>query len=112
MLNAGALNQRITLQRAVATRDATGDDIVSWTTVRDVWARVIPIRGREAFVQGVSLSEMDTRFLVRWASDLAAMDSRWRVLHRGRVYDLVSVAEAHMGRELLELLAKTGASEG
>ena len=110
--HAGALDQRITLQQPQTTRDVTGDEIGSWVTVRSVWARVVPLRGREAFVEGVSLSPMDTLIVLRNAPDLAALDNRWRVLHRNKIYDLYSVTESRLSREFLELLAKSGTTDG
>jgi SPP1 family predicted phage head-tail adaptor len=109
---AAALEERITLQQPLTTRDATGDEIVTWVTMRSVWAQVSPLRGREVFLQGASLAEMDTRIVIRQAADLTAMDSRWRVLHRGRVYDIYSVAQAPVGQGVLEILAKSGATQG
>jgi SPP1 family predicted phage head-tail adaptor len=114
MLRAGPLNERITLQYPVVARDAaTGDETVTWATLRDVWARVEPIKGREAFAGGVSLADADTRMLIRVAPDIrSALSSKWRVMHRGRPYNLFSVAESNMGAEYFELLARTGANEG
>jgi SPP1 family predicted phage head-tail adaptor len=113
MLNAGTLDQRITLQSPTAVRDAAGDEVPTWATVRTVWARVAPIKGRESFSGGANLAEIDTRFIIRAAADLqAGLTPKWRVLHRGRPYNLYSVAESNMGREYIELLAKAGTNEG
>ncbi len=113
MLSSGPLDQRITLQSPTTARDANGDETVSWTTVRSVWAKVAPVKGREAFAGGVSLAETDTRIIIRSAADLqTSLTPKWRVLHRGVAYNLYSVAESDMGREYIELLAKTGSNEG
>jgi SPP1 family predicted phage head-tail adaptor len=113
MLNAGPLDQRITLQQPTPARDANGDETITWTTVREVWARVAPIKGRELFEGGASLADTDTRFVIRAAPDLqTGLSPKWRVLHRARAYNLYSVAESSMGREYIELLAKVGTNEG
>lgn len=113
MISSGPLDQRVTLQSPTTARDGNGDETVTWTTLRDVWARVSPVRGREAFAGGVSLADTDTRIIVRSAPDLQTnLTPKWRVLHRSRAYNVYSVAESDMGREYIELLAKTGANEG
>lgn len=111
-LNAGVLDQRVTLQQAVASQDATGDQIVTWTTLRDVWASVAPIRGRELFSGGATLADTDTRIRIRFAPDLEDINAKWRVLHRGDVYNVYSAAESNMGREFIEIMAKNGINEG
>jgi SPP1 family predicted phage head-tail adaptor len=44
----GTLNRRLDVQAATATRTALGGSVPTWETVATVWARVLPLAGRES----------------------------------------------------------------
>jgi SPP1 family predicted phage head-tail adaptor len=112
-MRAGTLNQRIMLQRPVVLQDSTGAEDAAWEDAREVSAKVSPIKGKEALTGGVVLADTDTRFIIRWAPDVAGeMMAKWRLLHRGVPYSVYSVAESDMGREYVEILAKAGSNNG
>lgn len=113
VLNAGSLNQRVTLQRPAITQADTGEEVTMWEDVRDVWAAVLPIKGHERLRDGVLLADVDARILIRSAADLRDdMGPKWRAIHRGRVYSITQVADHRSDGEYLELLAAAGANAG
>ncbi len=117
---AGSLRHRITLQSAIDTQDqTTGEPVRSWSTLAVVWANVLPMKGREIMAAAnTPLAECDTRIIIRWAPALANLGAKSRAAHLladGRIdvyYDIVSVTEVQMKRRTLELMCKSGASEG
>lgn len=119
-MQAGALRHRITLQAAVDTQDGTtGEPVRSWSTIATVWASVLPMKGREIMaVADTPLAECDTRILIRWAPALANLGPKSRAVHLladGRIdvyYNIVSVTEVQMKRQVLELMCKSGTNEG
>lgn len=105
MLNAGQLDQRITLQSRVAGVDALGQEAVTWSDVATVWAQAQPLRGREFFAAGQTQSEVAIRFRIRHRDDVT---STMRVLWRGVAHDVESVIELAGAQTALELMCLAG----
>lgn len=87
-MQAGRLDQRITIKQKVATQDTFGGETVTWSDVCTVWAQVQPITGRE-YLQGKQLQEEQTvRIRIRHRTGIApAMRA-----HLGsRVFDILDV---------------------
>lgn len=106
---AGALEQRITLQQRVAGTNALGQATPSWSTVADVWGSAEPLRGREFFAAGQTQSEVTTRFTIRYR---AGVTSAMRVVWRGLNYDIVAVIEPQGLKQMLELMCLQGVGDG
>lgn len=110
MLNAGDLNQRITLQRPSAAKDALGQRVESWADVATVWAEAVPLRGREFFAAGAMQSEAVVRFRIRWRADV---DGTLRVLWRGVPHAIVAEPmDVKGGKHTLELMCSAGIRDG
>ena len=108
-LNAGDLNQRITLQSKAAGVDALGQDSTTWSDVATVWAQAQPIRGREYFAAGQTQSEVSVRFRIRYRSGI---DSTMRVLWNSQAHDIESVIDVNGARVALELMCLAGVKDG
>jgi SPP1 family predicted phage head-tail adaptor len=104
-LRAGLLDRRIALERRVDVTDASGQAVSHFVPLATVWARVEPLGGREGFGQQQWVATGDIRFTVRWRDDVAPLH---RVVHEGRAYDVVSVAEDGR-REALLVVARARA---
>lgn len=85
MVAAGKLRHRVVLQEPAVTRDAAGGTESAWVDVNTVWAEVVPFTGREKLAAGAEQSELDTRIRMRYRPDV---DSGWRVLWRGRLFEV------------------------
>lgn len=100
MIGAGALDRRITVQRATETRDpGTNAVLQSWANhLTDAPASVKTAAGRE-FLEGAQIvSERRAVFTIRWA-EVAVTD---RVSFDGRIYNISDVREIGR-RRFLEL---------
>jgi SPP1 family predicted phage head-tail adaptor len=106
-VRAGLLDRRVRLERRHEVTDDSGQVVVQWEPIADVWARVEPLGGREAFGQQQWVATGDLRFTVRWRDDI---DPLHRVVHEGRAYDVVSVAED--GRREALLIVGRARAEG
>jgi SPP1 family predicted phage head-tail adaptor len=104
-LRAGLLDRRVLLERRFEETDASGQVLVRWLPLATVWARVEPLGGREGFGQQQWVATGDTRFTIRWRDDVTPLH---RVVHDGRAYDVVSVAEDGR-REALLVVARARA---
>lgn len=89
-VRAGLLDRQVRLERRFEETDASGQVLVRWLPLATVWARVEPLGGREAFGQEQFVATGDVRFTIRWRADVTPLH---RVVHEGREYDVVSVAE-------------------
>ena len=89
-LRAGLLDRRVRLERRVEETDDSGQSRARWLPLAEVWARVEPLGGREDFGQEQWVATGDVRFTIRWRDDVTPLH---RVVHDGREYDVVSVAE-------------------
>ena len=108
-LNAGELDQRVTLQQRAAGVDALGQDSATWADVATVWAKAEPLRGREFFAAGQAHSEVSVRFRIRYRTGVLPT---MRALWRGVPHDVVAVLEPHGDKVSLELMCSTGARDG
>ena len=70
--NAGHLRHRVTVQRAVDTRDASGGVIEEWRTIGDRWARVQPLRGRERYAAQQVNPALSHRITMRYTTAVSA----------------------------------------
>lgn len=65
-MQAGRLRHRVTLQRRVESRDATGAVVWTWADWADRWAAIEPIHGREYFAAAQVQSAVTTRVRLRY----------------------------------------------
>lgn len=104
----GELDQRIILQRETLADDGMGGSTVALNTVATVWAKAIPLAGRE----GMRAARLDAAhsytFVIRYRADLRESD---RILWEGAAYNIRAIAR-HGGRELyLEIDAERGVAQ-
>ena len=114
-MNPGELNRYVTLQELVTSRDAFGAEILSWSTLAAVWAKIDPLSGGEAYVSDKIQSQATHRFTLYYRSDVTA---EHRVVFGGYAYDILLVQEVglHEATELLvewtgELIAAATADD-
>ena len=108
-LPAGRFDQRVTVEAKTVTRSGIGEEVVSWSPVAEVWARVEPIRGREWFAAAQMQDATDHRVTIRYR---AGITREMRVLWRGEPLDIVSVIDVNARRENLELMCLSGVRNG
>lgn len=107
-MNAGNLDQPVTIEAPPATRDGFGDRTGSWTTFASVWAQAQPLRGRELFAAGTTQSEATVRFRIRYRDDVT---SAMRVVWRGKSYAIVGdPIDVDGAQDVLELMCSGGVS--
>jgi SPP1 family predicted phage head-tail adaptor len=88
MLAAGKLSERVTLQAPAETRGAAYSDVKkAWADVATVWAAFEPLSGRELLLAQQVNSEITVRFRLRYRADITA---KWRVIYRGRVFQIAA----------------------
>lgn len=84
----GAMDQRITLQRATATPDGIGGTVQGWADLAvnpAVWAAVTAKAGREAMTEGRMTATYIVLFTIWNRDDLSELD---RIVWGGEVYNI------------------------
>ena len=87
-MQAGKLKHQITLQSPQTTRDAVGEQVLSFTDVVTVPAEVTPISGREQFMAAQRQASTTHVVRIRYSSQVSAMDASWRIMLGARVFVL------------------------
>lgn len=102
----GNLRERVTVQDYTTVDDGYGNQVPTWVDLATVWARVEPIKGREAFIAGgirnPSTVYIHIRHLEGIAPDL-------RAIHNGKLYNIKRVWNADERGRYLTLECETGA---
>ena len=102
-MKAGALDQRIVIERLVEGYDELGQPINTWLPIITTWAAVTPLVGREYIAAGALLSEVTARVRMRYRPGITPAD---RVSHGGTVYGIEAVIDVHSSRRELHLMCK------
>jgi SPP1 family predicted phage head-tail adaptor len=102
-MRAGALDQRVTLERLVEGEDAAGQPFEDWTPVFDAWAAVMPLRGREIVAADAVASITDVRVIIRYRPGITPA---MRVQHGAETYSIASVANIASANREIELMCK------
>ena len=106
---------RIKLQAKSVTRNAIGEEIVTWTDVvtdtadHCLWAEAWPLKGREFFAAAETQYAADVRFRLRYR---AGVVREHRVLWNDEPYDITQVVDVGAGHHTLEILATNGVRNG
>lgn len=103
-MRAGRLRHRVTIQEFVKlSEDGIGGSINEWINVATVWARVIPLNGRELVIAQQIMPETTHRVEMRYKGGL---NSKMRLLHRGRVLDNISIKNIDELNKEIHLLCR------
>lgn len=84
-MDAGELDQRVTLQSLGYTTDAGGGRVETWSTVATVWAKVTPMGGQERLHAAQLESPANYRVTIRRRTDISAAK---RILWQGKALNI------------------------
>ena len=102
-MKAGALDQRIVIERLVEGYDELGQPYNDWLPIVTTWAHVEPLTGREFIAAQAAVSEITARVRLRYRPGITTAD---RIVHDGTVYGITSVADVHSSRRELVLMVR------
>lgn len=102
-MQAGSLNQRVTLERDEVATDDWGGVIHAWVTHAELWANVRHLSGSQSIRADSPVSEVRASIRVRYRTDL---DASMRVLVGGKAYTVEAVMPNLQSREHIDLVCK------
>ncbi len=106
----GEAFERITLQSKTVTKNAIGEEVVTWADVLPVtWAEAHPISGKEFFSAEQTRYQADVLFRIRYRTGLSR---EHRVVWRGENYDITQIIDVGARRHTHEILAVNGLRNG
>lgn len=113
MLEARALNQRVTLQEKTVTKGASGGKVEAWAALAGmpVSAGINHFSGNERRVSSVGgqVAEARTEITIRYRAGITA---QMRVLHGAVIYNIRHVNNWQQRNERLVLTCDTGVNGG
>lgn len=90
---AGARNRRITLQRALTTKNALNEDVRTWGTIGKRWAEKLDVSDGEQLRAAQMGATITTRFRVLRDSLTATLTPRDRIVLGSLVYEITGIKE-------------------
>lgn len=109
-LQDGELTSRIRFERKVTERDPLGGDVASrWETVASVWAKTT--NNLAATTELIAAGADRYREQVRFDLRLRMVEPAWRIVFRGKAFDIKSIAPSN-DRSELAIIAVAGISDG
>lgn len=100
-MRAGALRNRITIQRQTQAQDAGGQPLDVWTDVATVWADIRNPSGLGAIRADAEAQVVKTSIRVRWRTDIEA---GMRAVFGTTVYEIGAVLPDHTDRSYVDLV--------
>jgi SPP1 family predicted phage head-tail adaptor len=88
MINAGDLNERITLQKPTITRGTDGSETITYATEKTIRAERMKRSGKEFYAAQKVNAEVTELFKTWYRS---GMDNRWRVVYGNRTLEIVDI---------------------
>lgn len=108
-MDSGSMDQRVTLQSRSVTKDAMGQDVITWVDVATVWARRINQRSAEAFAAAQMGDDDVVELHIRHRTDVR---TTWRLQWGGVGYDITSVSDFGGRKDRTRLLCRRGVKDG
>jgi SPP1 family predicted phage head-tail adaptor len=108
VIQAGQLDRRVTLQRPSPVDDGY-TRTPGFADVATVWARRTKAGANKRLAAAQVGGTITHSFLINWSSKVAPVDTQWRLVCEGRVYEIVSADQ--VGRREGIIIDATASAE-
>ena len=98
----GSMDRRLLIERKVVTKDADfGSEVIAWTALATVWGSAVDLLRpkEENTTAGVRLLNKPCLVQIRYKAGITT-DMRITIIERGRLLQIVSIAEIERRRFL------------
>lgn len=83
----GKLDKRIQIQDYTVSKNDSGEDVLSWSTLATVWAGVEYKSGNEDFEADQKVATSQVIFTIRYTT----IKSNYRILYDADYYDILNI---------------------
>ena len=109
MIDAGALNRRVYVQKRSQDKDTVGQRDLTWQNFLRCWARIEQLQGRELEMAQAIRREINHRVVIRYRKDIT---TSMRVVYQGRYLNVEAVLDPDTEHVLLHLMCSEGMNNG
>lgn len=106
--NAGDLDERITIARETLVSDGQGGNTVTWQAQATMWARVIPVSGKERDQGDQTESPIKYRFKMRRTTASEAILAKDIVSWRSKIFNIMFVEDKGPRSQYISIEAMVG----
>lgn len=93
-MRAGRLDRRVVIEVRSVARDATGQEVETWSPAKTVWMGKRDVRANERWGAQQVVAEIDAVFTARWRpGDVRLSTDNHRLVYAGRVYNILGITE-------------------
>jgi SPP1 family predicted phage head-tail adaptor len=105
-MQAGKLNRRILIEQKTAVQDPYGEETVTWSTWKTVWANVRPMSGNQYYqASGQTIeARVTTEIRIRYLDGINV--ETMRVKHGSEVYEIDTVLHQEERRRQMSLMCR------
>lgn len=108
-MHSGQFAERISIESLTVTRNSIGEESKTWSSVAEVWANVVTVRGAEYVAAMQGQYRDDIRVRVRYR---AGITNLMRIQWRGKAYAIESVMDGGPRRDYIEMICASGVEDG
>lgn len=105
-MNAGAYREPVVIEKAGYREDDIGNQIVSWAEYYRGYAYMNNLSGTEYWEAAQTQAQNTVMFILRYQPLLGIMNTKeYRLLHRGREYNITSIDNVQYKNEMVKIRA-------
>lgn len=105
-MNAGAYRESVTIEKSGYTEDDIGNQVSSWIEYYRGYAYMNNLSGTEYWEAAQTQAQNTVMFILRYHQLLGAMNTKeYRLLHRGREYNITSIDNVQYKNETIKIRA-------
>lgn len=105
-MNAGAYREPVTIEKNSYTEDDIGNQVPVWIEYYLGYAYMNNLSGTEYWEAAQTQAQNTVMFVMRYHHLLAAMNTKeYRLLHRGREYNITSIDNVQYKNETIKIRA-------
>ena len=106
-MDAGEFDRRILLQRKVEYDDGLSTVTEGWSDIANVWAKLIPMSGKEILAAAENAAFANSRWKIRRDSSWSDLNAADRLVNdRGQVEEITAVRSEGRGFFLIDAVAR------
>ena len=102
-VQSGQLDRRITIQSFTESTDDFGEVILSFTTLANVWAKVVEKSGNEGEDGNQMVATQKVEFFIRYRSDI---NEQMQIVYDNRTYTIEAILNADSRKSFQKIVTR------